>query len=155
MKINKIIISLFLVFTFSVHSEDNEIKSRNCHFVWNEISCLSQNGKTFGKEGFEILDLVYLSGQEQSKFELIDSFYLIQKEILFHKLIIKSIDQTRSGNIKVFLKGGQEIKFQQHKLKDQLSRLNLFLISSESKKLTNNFQSIDLRYKTKIAINYF
>ena len=155
MKINKIIISLFLVFTFSVHSEDNEIKSRNCHFVWNEISCLSQNGKTFGKEGFEILDLVYLSGQEQSKFELIDSFYLIQKEILFHKLIIKSIDQTRSGNIKVFLKGGQEIKFQQHKLEDQLSRLNLFLISSESKKLTNNFQSIDLRYKTKIAINYF
>ena len=155
MKINKIIIPLFLVFTFSVHSEDNEIKSRNCHFVWNEISCLSQNGKTFGKEGFEILDLVYLSGQEQSKFELIDSFYLIQKEILFHKLIIKSIDQTRSGNIKVFLKGGQEIKFQQHKLKDQLSRLNLFLISSESKKLTNNFQSIDLRYKTKIAINYF
>ena len=155
MKINKIIISLFLVFTFSVHSEDNEIKSRNCHFVWNEISCLSQNGKTFGKEGFEILDLVYLSGQEQSKFELIDSFYLIQKEILFHKLIIKSVDQTRSGNIKVFLKGGQEIKFQQHKLKDQLSRLNLFLISSESKKLTNNFQSIDLRYKTKIAINYF
>ena len=155
MKINKIIISLFLVFTFSVHSEDNEIKSRNCHFVWNEISCLSQNGKTFGKEGFEILDLVYLSGQEQSKFELIDSFYLIQKEILFHKLIIKSIDQTRSGNIKVFLKGGQEIKFQQHKLEDQLSRLNLFLISSESKKLINNFKSIDLRYKTKIAINYF
>ena len=155
MKINKIIISLFLVFTFSVHSEDNEIKSRNCHFVWNEISCLSQNGKTFGKEGFEILDLVYLSGQEQSKFELIDSFYLIQKEILFHKLIIKSIDQTRSGNIKVFLKGGQEIRFQQHKLEDQLSRLNLFLISSESKKLINNFQSIDLRYKTKIAINYF
>ena len=155
MKINKIIISLFLVFTFSVHSEDNEIKSRNCHFVWNEISCLSQNGKTFGKEGFEILDLVYLSGQEQSKFELIDSFYLIQKEILFHKLIIKSIDQTRSGNIKVFLKGGQVIKFQQHKLKDQLSRLNLFLISSESKKLTNNFQSIDLRYKNKIAIKHF
>ena len=155
MKINKIIISLFLVFTFSVHSEDNEIKSRNCHFVWNEISCLSQNGKTFGKEGFEILDLVYLSGQEQSKFELIDSFYLIQKEILFHKLIIKSIDQTRSGNIKVFLKGGQEIRFQQHKLEDQLSRLNLFLISSESKKLINNFKSIDLRYKTKIAINYF
>ena len=155
MKINKIIISLFLVFTFSVHSEDNEIKSRNCHFVWNEISCLSQNGKTFGKEDFEILDLVYLSGQEQSKFELIDSFYLIQKEILPHKLIIKSVDQTRSGNIKVFLKGGQEIKFQQHKLEDQLSRLNLFLISSESKKLTNNFQSIDLRYKTKIAINYF
>ena len=155
MKINKIIISLFLVFTFSVHSEDNEIKSRNCHFVWNEISCLSQNGKTFGKEGFEILDLVYLSGQEQSKFELIDSFYLIQKEILFHKLIIKSIDQTRSGNIKVFLKGGQEIKFQQHKLEDQLSRLNLFLISSESKKLTNNFQSIDLRYKNKIAIKHF
>ena len=155
MKINKITISLFLVFTFSVHSEDNEIKSRNCHFVWNEISCLSQNGKTFGKEGFEILDLVYLSGQEQSKFELIDSFYLIQKEILFHKLIIKSIDQTRSGNIKVFLKGGQEIRFQQHKLEDQLSRLNLFLISSESKKLINNFKSIDLRYKTKIAINYF
>tara|TARA_B100000886_G_scaffold67432_1_gene42441 strand:+ start:292 stop:759 length:468 start_codon:yes stop_codon:yes gene_type:complete len=155
MKINKITISLFLVFTFSVHSEDNEIKSRNCHFVWNEISCLSQNGKSFGKKGFEILDLVYLSGQEQSKFELIDSFYLIQKEILPHKLIIKSVDQTRSGNIKVFLKGGQEIKFQQHKLEDQLSRLNLFLISSESKKLTNNFQSIDLRYKTKIAINYF
>ena len=155
MKINKIIISLFLVFTFSVHSEDNEIKSRNCHFVWNEISCLSQNGKTFGKEGFEILDLVYLSGQEQSKFELIDSFYLIQKEILFHKLIIKSIDKTRSGNIKVFLKGGQEIRFQHHKLEDQLSRLNLFLISSESKKLINNFKSIDLRYKTKIAINYF
>ena len=155
MKINKILISFFLVFTFSVHSEDNEIKSRNCHFVWNEMFCLSQNGKSFDKEGYENSDLVYLSGQELSKLELIDSFYFIQKEILFHKLIIKSIDQTRSGNIKVFLKGGQEIRFQQHKLEDQLSRLNLFLISSESKKLINNFQSIDLRYKTKIAINYF
>ena len=99
--------------------------------------------------------MVNLSGQEQSELELIDSFYLIQQEILLHKLIIKSIDQTRSGNIKVFLKGGQEIRFQQHKLEDQLSRLNLFLISSESKKLINNFKSIDLRYKTKIAINYF
>ena len=155
MKTNKIILSLLLVFTFSVHSEDNEIKSRNCHFVWNEKFCLSQSGKSFDKEGYENLDLVYLSGQELSKLELIDSFYLIQKEILFHKLIIKSLDKTRSGNIKVFLKGGQEIRFQQHKLEDQLSRLNLFLISSESKKLINNFQSIDLRYKTKIAINYF
>ena len=70
-------------------------------------------------------------------------------------LYLLSLDQCRSGNIKVFLKGGQEIRFQQHKLEDQLSRLNLFLISSESKKLINNFKSIDLRYKTKIAINYF
>ncbi|MAU90582.1 MAG: hypothetical protein CMQ91_03760 [Gammaproteobacteria bacterium] len=155
MEINKIIISIFLVLSFSVHSEDNEIKSRNCHFVWNEIFCLSQNGKSFDKEDYKNSDLVKLSGQEQSELELIDSFYLIQQEILFHKLIIKSIDQTRSGNIKVFLKGGQEIRFQQHKLEDQLSRLNLFLISSESKKLINNFKSIDLRYKTKIAINYF
>ena len=29
MEINKIIISIFLVLSFSVHSEDNEIKSRN------------------------------------------------------------------------------------------------------------------------------
>ncbi len=81
--------------------------------------------------------------------------FILQKEILFHNLAIKSVSQTRSGNIKVFLKGGQEIRFQQHKLVDQLYRLNLFLISKESKKLINNFQSIDLRYKTKIAINYF
>ena len=155
MKINKIIISIFLVLSFSVHSEDNEIKSRNCHFVWNEIFCLSQNGKSFDMEGYENSDLINLSGQEKDRLELIDNFYRIQKEILFHNLVIKSVSQTRSGNIKVFLKGGQEIRFQQHKLVDQLYRLNLFLISKESKKLINNFQSIDLRYKTKIAINYF
>ena len=155
MKINKITALFFLVFALCAYSKDNETKSKNCHFIWNEIFCLSQNGKSFDKEDYKNSDLVNLSGQEQSELELIDSFYLIQKEILFHKLIIKSIDQTRSGNIKVFLKGGQEIRFQQHKLEDQLYRLKLFLISSESKKLINNFKSIDLRYKTKIAINYF
>ena len=126
-----------------------------CYYNANNLSNRKIFGKYFDKEEYKNSDLVNLSGQEQSELELIDSFYLIQQEILFHKLIIKSIDQTRSGNIKVFLKGGQEIRFQQHKLEDQLSRLNLFLISSESKKLINNFKSIDLRYKTKIAINYF
>ena len=121
----------------------------------SQVNRDSHRRVSFDKEDYKNSDLVKLSGQGQSELELIDSFYLIQQEILFHKLIIKSIDQTRSGNIKVFLKGGQEIRFQQHKLEDQLSRLNLFLISSESKKLINNFKSIDLRYKTKIAINYF
>ena len=155
MKINKIIALFFLVFSFCTYSKDNETKSKNCHFIWNEMSCLSQNGKSFDMEGYENSDLIYLSGQEKDRLELIDNFYRIQKEILFHNLVIKSVSQTRSGNIKVFLKGGQEIRFQQHKLVDQLYRLNLFLISKESKKLINNFQSIDLRYKTKIAINYF
>lgn len=155
MKINKIIALFFLVFSFCAYSKDNETKSKNCHFIWNEMSCLSQNGKSFDMEGYENSDLINLSGQEKDRLELIDNFYRIQKEILFHNLAIKSVSQTRSGNIKVFLKGGQEIRFQQHKLVDQLHRLNLFLISKESKKLINNFQSIDLRYKTKIAINYF
>ena len=155
MKINKIIALFSLVIAFCAHSKDDETKSKNCHFIWNEISCLSQNGKSFDKEGYENSDLIYLSGQEKDRLVLIDNFYRIQKEILSHNLVIKSVSQTRSGNIKVFLKGGQEIRFQQHKLADQLFRLNLFLISRESKKLINNFQSIDLRYKTKIAINYF
>lgn len=155
MKINKITALFFLVFAFCAYSKDNENKLKNCHFIWNEMSCLSQNGKSFDMEGYENSDLINLSGQEKDRLELIDNFYRIQKEILFHNLEIKSVSQTRSGNIKVFLKGGQEIRFQQHKLVDQLYRLNLFLISKESKKLINNFQSIDLRYKTKIAINYF
>ena len=70
-------------------------------------------------------------------------------------MIIKSISKSRSGNINVLLKENQEIRLQQHKLKEQLLHLNLFLTSKKSKKLMNNFQSIDLRYKDKIAIKHF
>ena len=70
-------------------------------------------------------------------------------------MVIKSISKSRSGNINVLLKENQEIRLQQHKLKEQLLHLNLLLTSKKSKKLMNNFQSIDLRYKDKIAIKHF
>ena len=84
MKINKIIALFFLVFALCAYSKDNETKSKNCHFIWNEMSCLSQNGKSFDMEGYENSDLINLSGQEKDRLELIDNFYRIQKEILFH-----------------------------------------------------------------------
>ena len=101
------------------------------------------------------LGLVGLFGAEDQKFIVIDSFYRIQKKFIPHDLEIKSLSISRSGNIKALLEEGQEIKFQQHKLEEQLLRLNLFLVSNESQKLIKNFESIDLRYKTKIAIKYF
>ena len=54
------------------------------------------------RKDYENSDLINLSGQEKDRLELIDNFYRIQKEILFHNLEIKSVSQTRSGNIKKF-----------------------------------------------------
>ena len=61
----------------------------------------------------------------------------------------------KKNNINVHLKENQQIRLQQHKLEEQLLHLNLFLTSRKSKKLMKNFQSIDLRYKNKIAIKHF
>ena len=109
----------------------------------------------FKNKGAVKSNLVNLFGNEEDSLILIDNFYEIQKGILPHSLIIKSISKSRSGNINVLLKENQQIRLQQHKLKEQLLHLNLFLTSKKSKKLMNNFQSIDLRYKDKIAIKHF
>tara|TARA_B100001059_G_C17337408_1_gene334228 strand:+ start:50 stop:517 length:468 start_codon:yes stop_codon:yes gene_type:complete len=151
------ITTLFFLFAtnLSAFSKTYENKLENLHFTWNKDFYLSQTGEILNKGSLDTLSLVGLFGAEDKKFILIDSFYRIQKKFILHNLEIKSLSISRSGNIKALLKEGQEIKFQQHKLEEQLLRLNLFLISNESQKLIKNFESIDLRYKTKIAIKYF
>ena len=157
MKIKNTAILLILYLVFSAFSKNDENTMKNCHFLLNKESCLSQNGDFFKNKGAVNVksDLVNLFGNEEDSLILIDNFYEIQKGILPHSLIIKSISKSRSGNINVLLKENQEIRLQQHKLKEQLLHLNLFLTSKKSKKLMNNFQSIDLRYKDKIAIKHF
>ena len=125
---------LLLATNLSAFFITNENKLENFHFVWNKDFYLSQTGKIFNKGAVDKLGLVGLFGAEDQKFIMIDGFYRIQKKFIPHDL---------------------EIKFQQHKLEEQLLRLNLFLVSNESQKLIKNFESIDLRYKTKIAIKYF
>ena len=157
MKIKNTAILLILFLGFSAFSKNDENTMKNCHFLLNKESCLSQNGDFFKNKGAVNVksDLVNLFGNEEDSLILIDNFYEIQKGILPHSLIIKSISKSRSGNINVLLKENQEIRLQQHKLKEQLLHLNLLLTSKKSKKLMNNFQSIDLRYKDKIAIKHF
>jgi len=155
MKTKNTLILLILFLVFSAFSKNNENVIKDCHFLLNKESCLSQNGDFFKNKEFVKPDLVNLFGNEEDKLILIDNFYEIQKGILPHNLVIKSISKSRSGNIKVLLKENQQIRLQQHKLKEQLLHLNLFLTSKKSKKLMNNFQSIDLRYKDKIAIKHF
>ena len=155
MKIKNTAILLILYLVFSAFSKNDENTMKNCHFLFNKESCLSQNGDFFKNKGAVKSNLINLFGNEEDSFILIDNFYEIQKGILPHSLVIKSISKSRSGNINVLLKENQEIRLQQHKLKEQLLHLNLLLTSKKSKKLMNNFQSIDLRYKDKIAIKHF
>ena len=155
MKTKKFTIFFILFLVFSAFSKKDENSMKDCHFLWNNETCLSQNGEFLNHKEFLRSDLVNLFGNEEDKLILIDNFYEIQKEILSHNLVIKSLIKSRSGNIKVKLKEKKEIRLQQYKLKDQLLHLNLFLTSKKSKKLMNNFQSIDLRYKNKIAIKHF
>ena len=124
-KINIIFFILFLFFSAFTKKDENVMK--DCHFLWNKEICLSQNGEFFGHEEIVESDLVNLFGNEEDKLILIDNFYEIQKEILSHNLVIKSLIKSRSGNIKVKLKENKEIRLQQYKLKDQLLHLNLFL----------------------------
>ena len=125
---------LLLATNLSAFFITNENKLENFHFVWNKDFYLSQTGEIFNKGAVDKLGLVGLFGAEDQKFIMIDGFYRIQKKFIPHDL---------------------EIKFQQHKLEERLLRLNLFLVSIEAQKLIKNFESIDLRYKTKIAIKYF
>lgn len=155
MKIKITTLFLLVAINLSAFSITNENKLENFHFVWNKDFYLSQTGEIFNKGALDKIGLVGLYGTEDQKFILIDGFYRIQKKFISHDLEIKSLSISRSGNIKALLEEGQEIKFQQHKLEEQLLRLNLFLVSNESQKLIKNFESIDLRYKTKIAIKYF
>ena len=155
MKIKNTAIFLILYLVLSAFSKNDENTMKNCHFLFNKESCLSQNGVFFKNKGAIKSNLVNLFGNEEDSLILIDNFYEIQKVILPHSLEIKSISKSRSGNINVHLKENQQIRLQQHKLEEQLLRLNLFLVSNESQKLIKNFESIDLRYKTKIAIKYF
>ena len=155
MKIKNTAIFLILSLVLSAFSKNDENTMKNCHFLFNKESCLSQSGVFFRNKGAVKSNLVNLFGNEEDSLILIDNFYEIQKGILPHSLVIKSISKSRSGNINVLLKENQEIRLQQHKLKEQLLQLNLFLTSKKSKKLMNNFQSLDLRYKNKIAIKHF
>jgi cell division septal protein FtsQ len=155
MKIKNTAIFLILYLVLSAFSKNDENTMKNCHFLFNKESCLSQNGVFFRNKGAFRFNLVNLFGNEEDSLILIDNFYEIQKGILPHSLVIKSISKSRSGNINVLLKENQEIRLQQHKLKEQLLHLNLLLTSKKSKKLMNNFQSIDLRYKDKVAIKHF
>ncbi len=155
MKIKNTAIFLILYLVLSAFSKNDENTMKNCHFLFNKESCLSQNGVFFENKGAVKSNLVNLFGNEEDSLILIDNFYEIQKGILPHSFEIKSISKSRSGNINVHLKENQQIRLQQHKLEEQLLHLNLFLTSRKSKKLMKNFQSIDLRYKNKIAIKHF
>ena len=99
-------------------------------------------------------NLIKLSGSKLDNLKIIDYFYLTQKKLIKHNIEVIGINVSNSGNLKVFLKDNKVIKLQDYKIDDQLNRLNIFLSSDESNKLITNFQSIDLRYKNKIAINY-
>ena len=155
MKIKNTAILLILYLVLSAFSKNDENTMKNCHFLFNKEFCLSQNGVFLKNKEAVKFNLVNLFGNEEDSLILIDNFYEIQKGILPHSLEIKSISKSRSGNINVHLKENQQIRLQQHKLEEQLLHLNLFLISKKSKKLMKNFQSIDLRYKNKIAIKHF
>ena len=155
MKTKKTTIFFILFIVFSAFSKKDENAIKDCHFLWNNETCLSQNGEFLNYKEFSGSNLVNLFGNEEDKLVLIDNFYEIQKEILSHNLVIESLIKSRSGNIKVNLKENKEIRLQQHKIKDQLLHLNLFLTSKISKKLMKNFQCLDLRYKNKIAIKHF
>ena len=134
MRIKNAAILLVLCLVFSAFSKNDENIMKNCHFLLNKESCLSQNGDFFKNKGEVNSELVNLFGNEENSLILIDNFYEIQKGILPHGLEIKSISKSRSGNINVLLKHDQQIRLQQHKLKEQLLHLNLFLTSKKSKK---------------------
>ena len=78
-----------------------------------------------------------------------------RKKIKYFIIDLTKNNKFKKNNINVHLKENQQIRLQQHKLEEQLLHLNLFLTSRKSKKLMKNFQSIDLRYKDKIAIKHF
>ena len=153
---NKIL--LLLTIFYSIHSlalrkiDDNAFSE--AHFVWNEENYLSSTGNLTPFKKSEARKLIRLSGSKLNDLKIIDYFYLTQKKLIKHNIEVIGINVSNSGNLKVFLKDNKIIKFQDYKIDDQLKRLNIFLSSDGSNKLITNFQSIDLRYKNKIAINY-
>ena len=58
-------------------------------------------------------------------------FNNMKKKYTGAEIVIESLIKSRSGNIKVNLKENKEIRLQQHKIKDQLLHLNLFLTSKK------------------------
>ena len=75
MKIKNTAILLVLYLVLSAFSKNDGNTMKNCHFLFNKESCLSQNGDFFKNKGAVKSDLVNLFGNEEDSLILIDNFY--------------------------------------------------------------------------------
>ena len=152
--------SFFLASGFAIassivgsNSKEREL-TKIPYFHLNDGEVISQNGEPILINDNYSLSLINLSVDGMEPLELMSNYYAIQEVLLLKDLHIEEMEHKKFGQIKIQTTNEKFIKFQDFQLPDQLRTLKLFFQSKDSQNLLENFKTIDLRHKNKLAIGY-